>query len=208
MGRNLGYKFLSKSKNLHNEKKIENYYGSCWSLQIDDRRLFITDDEFNKSSAEIQKLGSASMWENYCKNGGVRIKTTVEKILNILSAEKEIWHEECYYEPSMYIKKRPNTIEETLFHKRTCFRHENEYRFLIYKEYIEEILPFKISNLREFIDEILICPNTKANAWISKSIYKTFVNSDIGITKNSTNLKNGKQYCRISQMYGLISEEV
>jgi hypothetical protein len=193
----------------NNENIIDDYFGSCWSLQIEDRRLFKNESEYVESCKEIRELGSASMWEDYCKNGGVRVCTTVGKVLETINKkENKIWHGNVYYEPSWYMKTKPIEAEETLFHKRTCFRHENEYRFLIKNKHSDPIITFKIDNMREFIDGILVSPSVETKSWVSRAIYKLLVNSDIAYTEFSTNDKNGKQYFHISQLYGLITEEV
>jgi hypothetical protein len=207
-----GYRYVvfNKIPILERDAAIRQYYGSCWSLQREDRRLFATDSEYIKSCEELEDLGSASMWQAYCSNGGVRLKTTIEKVVQVLNQNKDITqiNNKIYYEPSLYAKEKPIKKEDFLFHKRTCFRYENEYRFLFRSISEENIINFHLNDMRDFVDEILVNPAVDSKAWISKIIYKLSVNSDFGITDHSTNSKFGKQLCRISQMYSIISEEL
>ena len=200
------FEFFKKNVLIDSKFSPEDYFGTCWTLQDDDQRLFDSEDGFRTSCKEIRELGSAAMWEAYCKGGGLWIKTTVGKVLDVLRSYEDLWHGRIFYKP--LITEKPESIEETLFHKRTCFRHEDEYRFIVRSGNASGMLDLPINNMRCFIDEMLVSPSRKENSWISRAIYKLVAHSNVSLRLYDMNSKDGKQYCRISQMYGLISEEV
>ena len=203
-----GKRFLFFKKNglIDTQYSPDDYFGSSWSLQQDDVRLFNSERGFERSCEEIRELGSAAMWDAYCKGGGIRVKTTIGKVLAALGAHKELWHGKVYYEPSLDFTKKPETIEETLFHKRTCFRHEDEYRFILRSRDEVDLLHFEIGDMRDFIDELLVSPSR--SAWISRAIYQLVAYSPISLRREDMNSKDNHQYCRISRMYGFISEDL
>jgi len=200
------FQFFKKNGLIDTPYSPDDYFGSSWSLQQDDSRLFNSERGFERSCEEIRDLGSAAMWEAYCKGGGIRVKTTIGKVLALLGAHKELWHGKVYYEPSLDFTKRPESIEETLFHKRTCFRHEDEYRFILRSQDRVDLLDFQINDMREFVDEFLISPSR--NPWISRAIYQLVAYSPISLRRDGVNSKDSRQYCRISLMYGYVPEEL
>jgi hypothetical protein len=153
------------------------------------------------------------MWETYCKYGGVRIKTTLDKLndlfSNRLSECKLLQRGKVHYEPEEIY----NTIEgiSTLFTKRISFRHESEYRYILLpnESKKDKFIYLEIGNLGDLfnlIDEILVSPATSANKWISRTIYKYGVDR-FNSPERGENDKNGKQFCRISKLYSSISED-
>jgi len=192
---------------------VGNFYASCWSLQQEERCLYQSDKEYQDALSELKKNGSAAMWENYCKNGGVRIRTTLGKIRRALSENEidgDFFRGRTFYEPENCWKKSMNTVglASTLLHKRISFRYESEYRFLISKKENKSRLVYcEIQDLFDFIDEILISPATPNNKWISRTLYRHSVN----FGKNNNwcfNSKEGRQFCRISQLYSSIDETI
>lgn len=196
--------------------KIDNLFGCCWTFEEVDSRLFYNSHEFEKANNELKKLGSAAMWESYCKNGGIRIKTTIRKLLDVID-NNEKYQFKCYkgkikYEAASSISINPQKTYGAIsafFIKRMPFIYESEYRFLLENtsEQNHDTLEFDIENFFDFIDEFLISPSVIPNKWLSRSIYSLVVNKTsrpgFGINK-----KNDKQFCRISGLYGHISEEV
>ncbi|MGE5444933.1 MAG: DUF2971 domain-containing protein [Ignavibacteriales bacterium] len=211
-----GYEFFKKATKDHQLANKDDFYGSCWSLQSEEKSLYEDVKEYELAIEELESEGSASMWESYCRNGGVRIKTTVGKINNLLSDYLEgfnIYRGRVFYEPASSWKKtkesyRNRDVVLTFFLKRISFRYESEYRYIIVpnKHIKENIVSVLINNiLYDFIDEILVSPATTSNKWISRTLY----NIGIRIPPPSSGLnsaKNGKQFCRISQLYGPISQ--
>ena len=124
-------KYSSKSK--------DNFFGCSWSLQTENSCFYSDREEHQKSEEELQKSGSASMWETYCKQGGVRIRTTIGKIESILEDQTsgfEAYRGTAQYEPSScWNKTLSNTgLISKLFIKGVSFRHESEYRFILVSE--------------------------------------------------------------------------
>ncbi len=123
------------------------------------------------------------MWETYGKNGGVRIKTTVGKVDNLLSNNLGdcnkylIYRGKVFYEPASSWKKmmKPcncRLLGSALFMKRISFQYETEYRYIIVpNEHLkEDMITVLINNLYDFIDEILVSPATASNEWISRAL--------------------------------------
>jgi len=81
------FEFFKQIENDDNaSSKIKNHFLGCsWTLQTEDSCFYNDADEHEKAEEELRKSGSASMWEGYCKNGGVRIKTTIGKVKAILA---------------------------------------------------------------------------------------------------------------------------
>ena len=190
-----------------------NFFGSCWTLQADDICLYENEDEYKLAIEELQQNGSASMWESYCKNGGVRIKTTLEKINNLLeqlSGDFNIYRGKVYYEPAKYWNRsiKALNLASTLFMKRVSFRHETEYRFILVSKapMRRTIVSAPITSLYEFLDEILISPAIPSRIWLSRTLYNIAAGLFEG--KGSINNKNGKKFSKISQLYSVISEVV
>jgi hypothetical protein len=199
----------------YSKKAKSQFLGSPWSLQTENSCLYSDEKKHKNAEEELKKVGSASMWETYCKQGGVRIKTTIGKVEKALNSS-----DNCFdsfkgivqYEPSSSWNKTLNSsgLISKLFVKRVSFRYESEYRFILVAE--NEIkksqIFFNVGNLFDFVDEFLICPAISSNTWISRMLYHYAVGTSSPINIPGTNQKNGRQYCRISNLYGNISEEI
>lgn len=205
----------AKKDDKYSKKSKEYFFGSSWTLQTENSCFYDNPKEHLKSEEELQNHGSASMWEAYCQNGGVRIKTTIEKVVNILNqqaSEFECYKGEAHYEPHGSWNKSLNSPDliSKLFIKRVSFRHESEYRFIIVSETerSDDRIFFNVDRLFDFVDEYLISPAVKSNIWLSRMLYLYAVNTSCKPEIVGTNHKNGKQYCRISNLYGNISETI
>lgn len=212
------FEFLKKvkeDKEFSNKNKND-FHVSCWTLQTEERSLYKIAESFDAAQNELARNGSAAMWESYCKNGGVRIKTTLGRIESLLSSEIpgwKIYRGKVYYEPAnewTKTVKAPSLIS-TLLHKRVSFRSEAEYRFILVpdKEVHQSRVTASISDLYDFLDEILVVPATLSNKWLSRTLYNVAVGLSIKYPhRTNINIKNGQQFCRISQLYSLVSETI
>ena len=204
-----------KKDDEYSNKTKELFFGSAWTLQTENSCLYSDSDEYKKAEDELCKCGSASMWEGYCKNGGVRIKTTIGKIEAVLNQQANDYkcHKgEVHYVPSDYWKKTLSTsgLISKLFIKRVSFRHESEYRFILVANENSKAnqVFFDVGRLYDFVDEFLISPAISNNVWIARMLYHYAVSTSISLDIPGSNHKNGKQYCRISNLYGNISHEI
>ena len=204
-----------KSDDKYSAKSMNNFFGCPWTLQTEESVLYQNSDEHKKSEEELYESGSASMWETYCKNGGVRIKTTINKVKDLVSKTDNnctLHNDKVTYEPSGYWGKSiksPDLIS-MLFVKRVSFRHESEYRFIIVteEETLENQIFIKIDDLFGFVDEFLISPATPNNVWISRMLYHYAASITNKPEIIGTNRKWGNQYCKISNLYGNISHNL
>ena len=214
------FEFFKKAKNdqQFSKKRKDDFYACCWTLQTEDLCLYENTDEHKKALEELQRSGSASMWEGYCKNGGVRVKTTLGKMDALLQNKLKnsdifkMFRGRVYYEPSTSWDKtsKISDLISTLFMKRVPFRHEAEYRYiLVLNETVKEpVISVMIDDLYNFFDEILISPATNSKKWITRTLYNISVGISINPERSGTNSKNGNQFCKISQLYGSISETI
>lgn len=215
-GARFGFLKSAHPSDVHSEKLVSDFYGSSWTLQVEDACHYRDPDERVAAEAELRKQGSAAMWEIYCSGGGVRIKTTIGKIQSLLNGQHdqyELKHSKVVYEPEGSWKKtlESKKLIDKLFIKRISFRHESEYRFILIPKHSlnrTERLHIPISDMYDFIDEITINPATKDREWISRMLYHYAVKISIAEVGNGINQKNGKQYCNISSLYGEISHEL
>lgn len=202
--------FLGRSKH--------DLYGSCWTLQREDPRLYASEDaeEYKSALAELQEHGSAAMWENYCRNGGVRIRTTLGKMTELLEREQadaRVFRGRAQYTSGNSGLTKAMTVRGTapaLFLKRVAFRHEAEYRYILLpKNRIDgPVIPIRIGRPYDFLDEVLICPATRDKTWAARALYLLSVGISCDPGKGGSNTKKGRQFCRISQLYGTISQEI
>lgn len=211
------FAFLSKIHTLTDfpGRTKNDFLAMCWSLQSEDRRLFDGYEDHKKAVEEIRKNGSAAMWESYCRNGGVRIATTVGKLNRLLETKTSdctIFRGRVYYEPtdSWSITIKAPTLISTLLHKRVSFRHEDEYRYILVPDSTisDPVVSVEIVSLYQFLDDILVSPATSRNKWISRTLYHIGVDLTINRENNCVNSKDDHQFCRISQLYATISQTI
>ena len=198
------------------EKEKDDFYGSCWSIQTEQSCFYENPSEHQNAILELQKNGSASMWESYCKKGGVRVKTTLGKMNSLLDIKLDkiaIFRGKVYYEPETSWNKTIKSEEliTTLLMKRISFRHEAEYRYILVPEEKkqESIITVEVDDLFDFFEEILIGPATTSTKWVTRTLYNIAVSLSVDPKRpGTTNRRNGMQFCKISQLYGLISEKI
>lgn len=209
------FKTIKKDNPLSDKTKSD-FYGSCWSLQTEPRSLYKHVSDYENAVHELRKDGSASMWEAYCPRGGVRIRTTIAKINSALELNLtncKVFRGKVFYEPATSWSKTMKTKDliSLLLMKRIPFRHESEYRFIVVPDHSPTTftnLPIPIGNWFDFVDEILVSPCTVKNKWISRTIYNMAIRASINAGNTCINTKDSVQYCRISQLYGNVTETV
>jgi Protein of unknown function (DUF2971) len=210
------FEFLQSVGHNSETRNKKDFFASCWTFdQILD---FEMPSNFSpiRANNELRKDGFAAMWENYCKDGGVRISTTVEKLCNVFKESTIYSQEKIFYGPVHYCAQNDpmrlsdiKKIERTFFYKRIGFRHEAEFRFILnLKEDNSDYLSINISDYRDFLDEILIFP-LKDNYLdkLANCLHQRGVDL-ISTPKTGTNMKSGQQFCRCSQLYGVVSETI
>lgn len=211
---------------IHNSSSValEDIFASCWTLERDYRELYPSDGAYRKACEELERNGNAAMWETYCKNGGVRIKTTIGKFNSLLERylndDVIVYRGEVQYEALVgwhmsvnlvLPEGRPKEILG-LFVKRTPFRYEREYRYIIISKGKDiKNLSLPIPDPYQFLDEILVCPATDTTELISdvlldigKSVFSGKTENRVFINRN----QDGKIGCRRSQLYRLKSESI
>jgi len=211
---------------IHNSSSLalEDIFASCWTLERDYRGLYPSDSAYRKACEELERNGNAAMWETYCKNGGVRIKTTIGKLNSLLERylndDVIIYRGEVQYEALVDWNMSVNLVLPEghpkeilgLFVKRTPFRYEREYRYIIISKGKDiKNLSLPIPDLYQFLDEILVCPATDTTELISDvlldigiSVFSRRTEDRIFINRN----QDGKIGCRRSQLYCLRSESI
>lgn len=221
-------------KSDQNLPKLDCIFGSSWTLENLTSILYSNESkEFQiKALESIELNGTATMWDAYCPSGGARIKTTIGKLEQLLinNSELEFAHGCVGYSPEAYpVGLATGELLKNLFVKRISFFHENEYRFIGYFNIktatdshlstAENEIRLKIEDLGYFFDEILIFPNKHENDAGSGSYkkakklhelcYPLIHKSQFAKGLNPTiNNKNGKCFCRISQIYNHISANI
>ena len=198
--------YTNQSHELAN-RHLNDFYGSCWSLQVEDHRLYSDEAEFTLANDELARDGVDAMWRAYCPAGGVRIRTTQKKLRDLLLASLppggHLVGGQTYYAPLG--GNLDKTIESSffagLFHKRIPFRSETEYRFIYtHKPNTEnkgDCIETSIGSDFGFIEEVLVSP---AGA-DSKEMHNRF-HALVDITQRRTGLSD--MDCRISRLYGVI----
>lgn len=192
---------------------LNNYRVCCWSLHKENRALYGSDLAKEEAELELSDQGSDAMWQVYCQGGGVRIKTTIGKMLSKLKGTGyEIGHGSVAYQT----KKTPivecrefNTDRRIhLFSKRIPFRHESEYRFFLEGDFGDSLTPIlvNVEGSLDFADEILICPAVETSKWVSKALYDVVISDATANGRSEenggANRKNGNSFIRISKLYG------
>ena len=191
-------------------KSLSNYFGSCWSLQVEDPRLYISDNDREIANAEIAEFGSDSMWRAYCPSGGVSIRTTQNKLKELFLGgllNGKLFGGRVYYDAfgSNWGQTINSPFLAGLFHKHISFRSESEYRFIFTPsaEINEVHVDVKIEDGFDFIDEVLVSPATNNLKYRSHSLVNLALGS-IKIKGGNYNWKEGQKFCRISQLYDQI----
>lgn len=198
--------------NEFSKNKLEDFYGCCWSLERVDPKFFGNTIESKHAHTELDRLGSVAMWGSYCKNGGVRIKTTIGKIINVLNSDAnqdfKTFHGKVKYEAASYFSEKPVDPISTLFIKRFPFFYESEYRFILINgsQNSNDIREFNVGGFLNFVDECLISPAANSKKWVPGSLF-SLINNITCIPGFGANMKNGQKFCRISSLYGHITEE-
>jgi hypothetical protein len=204
------YQLLQQYKNDPQFAEItkDHFFGSCWTLQTEDSRLYDNRKEHLLAEEDLQRNGSAAMWEAYCRNGGVRIKTSLGRINDLLEnnlSSFKGFRGKVYYEARTDFQKttKYSNVVSALFMKPVAFRHEAEYRYiLVPKTSVKKtIVTVPFGDLFEFIDEVLISPANNSTKWISRTLYKI-------VAEDAIARRWQKPFCKISQLYGLISESI
>jgi len=191
-----------------------NYLGCCFSLEQDMSCAF-EPSLFVSANNELADFGSDAMWQIYCPNGGVRIKTTIGRvrsaIIKYCDQIEMIKHGKVLYLPNKVDPPfaKINIDKNALFIKRVSFRHEVEYRFVFcIKEKDKAFLPF---NPFDMVDEFLVSPaDTPDAAMLAKCIYRKIyaeVERKVGYDYSVGKIGH-KPVVRISQLYGEISQEM
>lgn len=200
------YKFSSRVYR-HNELSCDCFWGSCWTQDVDVRECHRNNESYNRANAELKENGSAAMWGSYCGGCGVRVMSTFGKIKSIIedfAGTEKVNFEYGPIEYSSVLRIREERFR-SLFHKRTPFRHESEYRFIVVDEGLKlERVEISIGNPFDFFDEMLVSPTTKTNEWLTDVVYQSVVAS-VGLGGGA---KNGKAFVKKSQLYSLASHEV
>jgi len=213
-------------KNDRKLPKLDCIFGSSWTLENLTSVIYSNEtNEFQiKALESIELNGTATMWDAYCPSGGARIKTTIGKLEQLLinNTELEFAHGCVGYSPEAQpVGLATGELLKNLFVKQISFFHENEYRFIAYFRHgkTKEAISLKVEDLGDFFDEILIFPNKHENNTGSDSYkkakelhelcYPLIHNSQLAKELNPTiNNKNGKLFCRISQIYNHISANI
>jgi hypothetical protein len=209
------YEFLRKVKKRQSVDiaPAQEYFGCCWTLQQDDPRLHSDQGDVSTANAELAKNGSASMWESYCHSGGVRIAVRFENLISLLHealGAGQLYHGTACYKPENSWKHALGERDPvcSLFTKRIAFRYESEYRFIyIPEEASQGGVGIQFDNFYDLIDEVLIAPPISHRCWVARTLYNTVVNGLVDPDR-PTNQKNNSKYCRISQLYGEVSEQI
>lgn len=182
--------FIFKQKTFLEGKSfsIDNYekriYGQCWSLNKD------TD----------------AMWRIYSRNkNGVRIKTTIGKMIKVLEQTRRMGWTVPLFGLVKYVNQSDintylrdiekggsgkyfESISDSLFYKRTEFSHENEVRFIINVDPNQPHIKKGYINLKvipsDFIEEIGLDPRLDTNEVNEIKEDLLTINNSINITQS------------------------
>ena len=208
------FELLQNTDKFKDQRSIKDFFASCWTTDQLLENSLLSGYSVPLANEELKKDGSASMWEDYCKSGGIRIATTLGKLLALFGASLPN-DQEIYYGSVNYMAahdhnrfKNMQNIVSSLFHKRVGFRHEAEFRFIGYFEgYDEDFVNVPISDYYDFLDEILVFPiKSKEQNIAAKQLHDIGV--DMSTNLHGTNSKHGKIFCRVSQLYEMVSNEI
>ena len=210
------FSFTANAEKLHDYRKKNDFFASCWTLQAENPKVFNSEHSFVLAQRELTNDGSANMWESYCAGGGVRICTTINRLDRALAGA--LGSTGCLFKGAVTYCARDDPVrirdkaqlEETMFYKRVGYRHEAEYRYVAYRQgQQKDYLVIAVGSLFEFLDEILVFPlkNDKFDA-IANDLHGKGVHIASYPHAAGTNIKNGKPFCRVSQLYGLASQTI
>jgi hypothetical protein len=196
--------FMDQNHALAN-RRLEEFYGSCWSLQVEDTRLYTDKAELKLADEELARDGSDAMWRAYCPAGGVRIRTTQKKLKMLLLdvlPDGHLHGGRVYYAPlgGNLDKTIKSPYLAGLFHKRVSFRSEAEYRFIFSPntENKENCIAASTGSNFDIIDDVVISP-----ARADRKEMQNCSSALVDITQRRiTELSD--QTCRISRLYGVI----
>lgn len=202
-GEGLLNEFIEKCRG----EKPTTFLGCCWTREKAPDRFYKDEGLAEKANESLASYGSDSMWQIYCPDGGVRIKTTIGKVHDIISKNNLKIHKHAkvgYFSSSVGC----NVGSNAFFIKRPGFIHENEYRFILSPCSRTEVsLEFE---LFDAIDEFLISPALSDQSNEARDIFR-FINEkierDIGFDY-SVGRRNNKPEVNISQLYDPVSQEV
>lgn len=210
------FAFFVNAQKLQDSRRRQGFFASCWTTEALDREQFRDNEAFLLAQEEINADGSSSMWEAYCSNGGVRICTTIGKLDKVFTSGpfegKQLYSGPIEYCASSDTRRilGKSRLEETLFYKRVGYRHEREYRYVTYLNIVENFPCAIIPDVFDFLDEVLVFPlkNDRMDN-LANELHSSAVDISVkGAKSRGTNRKNGGPFCRISQLYGVVSEEI
>lgn len=210
------FSFAANAKKLNDHRQKSDFFASCWALQAESPKSYDREDSFERAQRELINDGSGSMWESYCAGGGVRISTTINRLDRALAGG--LGSTGCLFKGAVTYCAHDDPVrilgktrlEETMFYKRVGYRHEAEYRYVAYCQgQQKDYLAIAVGSLFEFLDEILVFPlkNDQFNA-LANDLHGTGVRIASYPHAAGTNMKNGKPFCRVSQLYGLVSQTI
>lgn len=210
-----GFEFMQEFPQYNDARSRLNFFASCWSFDTVSRHEFDNDSSYNAAEKELRNDGSAAMWENYCREGGVRICTTIGKLKSAFQASNlscQIVHCGAVKYCAAMDNERlnpSNPIEKTFFFKRIGFRHELEYRFITYLENENsDWVSLPVKDYFDFLEEILVFPLKNNSLEVcANNLHEKSIAISTHPTRGS-NSKNGSTFCRISQLYGMVSNEI
>lgn len=210
-----GFEFFKEFPAYQDARSLKNFFTSCWTF--DQIKIGEIDEKFSTEAAnkELRADGSAAMWEAYCPEGGVRICTTVAKLTSFFE-NSDIDCQVVHCGPVEYCAAKDtfrtdfnSPIEETFFYKRIGYRHEVEYRFIAYLENENgNWVNLQLKNHLDFLEEILVFPmKNKEKNKLANTLHQTGV-AIATHPSSGANSKNNSIFCRMSQLYGLVSGEI
>lgn len=209
------FEFLQNVGRFRDDRREHEFFASCWTFERIGAGEIDSNFSLDLANQELKADGSAAMWENYCQQGGVRIATSIGKLLELVEtigseADTVFCGEVKYCATKDYARLVSRTrVEESFFFKRIGFRHECEYRLVTHLRDIgADHTSFTIVDYLSFLDEILVFPlkgeedNRCANNLHQRGVELA------SKPWNGTNSKNGSAFCRVSQLLGVASEEI
>lgn len=144
-----------------NHDRAGNRYGICWTLHKGIEKI-VTGSGQKNAFEEVKLNGVDSMWNTYCPNGGVRIKTTIGKVRKAVvdfCEKNNCSYKDGFVSYQCYKDTKRDEIDNLCFIKSPNFYTDDEYRFVITIEKDDnKSLYVNIENAAQFVDEILVSP--------------------------------------------------